>query len=393
MDNYGFPQDFLWGAATAAHQVEGGNVGNDWWTFEHSSSSGCKESSGDACDSWNRWQQDVDLIASLGLNTYRFSLEWSRIEPEEDEWSKAAVQHYRRICTACLERGITPMVTFHHFTTPRWLADRGGWEASDAPERFARFCAKAVAGLGDVIGWACTINEPNIVAMMGYLLAAFPPGISDEPRHKLVSAALCRAHHLAVEALRSGPGDFPIGLSVSMIDYQAQEGGEECRDQTWYPMEDAFLHAATGDDFLGVQTYTRLRIGPKGLLGNEPGVPLTDMGYERWPEALEATIRRAHQVTNGMRIVITEHGIATTDDAVRIQYTSAGLQGIKRCLDDGIDVCGYVHWSLLDNFEWTEGYRPRFGLVEVDRSTFERKSKPSAAWLGSVARSNGKGIT
>jgi beta-glucosidase len=384
----GFPNGFLWGAATAAHQVEGGNVNNDWWVFEHQSGSGCAESSGDACDSWNRWAEDLALVASLGLNTYRFSLEWSRIEPAEGEWSRAALGHYRRILGACVEKGITPMVTFHHFTTPRWLAERGGWEAPDAPERFARFCAHSVAGLGDLLGWACTINEPNVVAMMGYLFGTFPPGVSDEARHHVASEALCRAHRLGVDALRQGPGDFPVGCTVSMIDYQAVDGGEQYVERECYPLEDRYLHATAGDDFVGIQTYTRLRIGPEGLVGNEPGVPVTDMGYERWPEALEATLRRAWNVTRGVPIVVTEHGIATTQDSERIDFAAAGLRGVARCIAEGIDIRGYIHWSLLDNFEWSEGYRPRFGLVEVNRATFARRAKPSAGWLGAVARAN-----
>ena len=170
-----FPDGFLWGAASAAHQIEGGNVNNDWWAFEHAPGTPCTEPSGDACDSWHRWAEDLELLASLGFGAYRFSLEWSRIEPAEDEWSVAGLDHYRRQCAKARELGLVPMVTFHHFTTPTWLARRGGWEATDAPERFARFCDQAVARLGDVIGWACTINEPNIVASMGYLAGVFHP--------------------------------------------------------------------------------------------------------------------------------------------------------------------------------------------------------------------------
>ena len=147
-----FPDGFLWGTATAAHQIEGGNVNNDWWMFEHDPSGPCLESSGDGCDSWHRWPEDLDLVASLGLGAYRFSLEWSRIEPEEGEWSSAALEHYRALCAGCRDRGILPVVTFHHFTTPRWLAARGGWESPDAPARFARFCERTVGRLGDLIG-------------------------------------------------------------------------------------------------------------------------------------------------------------------------------------------------------------------------------------------------
>ena len=231
MSTASFPDGFLWGTASAAHQIEGGNVNNDWWAFEHAPGTMCAEPSGDACDSWHRWPDDLRLLASLGFNAYRFSIEWSRIEPEQDEWSTAALDHYRRQCAAAWDLGIVPMVTFHHFTTPAWLAARGGWEAADAPERFARFCERAVAHLGDVIGWACTINEPNIVAFMGYLVGVFPPGVHDAGRRRTVNEAFCRAHRLAVDALRSGGGDFPVGLTLSMTDYQAVDGGEARRDR------------------------------------------------------------------------------------------------------------------------------------------------------------------
>jgi beta-glucosidase len=383
-----FPDGFLWGAASAAHQIEGGNVNNDWWEFEHAPGTPCTEPSGDACDSWNRWPDDLALLASLGFGAYRFSVEWSRIEPEEGEFSTAALDHYRRQCAAAWERGLVPMVTFHHFTTPKWLSRRGGWEALDGPERFALFCQRAVAHLGDVIGWACTINEPNIVASMGYLAAMFPPGVHDVERRRTVNAAFCRGHRLAVEALRAGPGDFPVGLTLSMTDYQAVEGGEQRRDRIRRSMEDVFLEATAGDDFVGVQCYTRLRVGPSGALPAEDGVALTQMGYEFWPQALEAVIRRAWDVTGGTPLVVTENGIGTDSDTDRIAFVTDALLGVRRCLDAGIDVRGYVYWSLLDNFEWVLGYAPTFGLVAVDRGSFERRPKPSAAWLGAVARAN-----
>jgi beta-glucosidase len=383
-----FPDGFLWGAASAAHQIEGGNVNNDWWRFEHAPGTPCAVSSGDACDSWHRWPEDLDLLRSLGFNAYRFSIEWSRIEPEEDEWSAATLDHYRRQCAACWERGLVPLVTLHHFTTPTWLSSRGGWEAADAPERFARLCEHTVAHLGDLVGRACTINEPNIVALMGYLAGVFPPAVRDAERRRAVNEALCRAHRLAVDALRAGRGDFPVGLTLSMTDYQALDGGAARRDRMRRSMEDVFLEATTGDDFLGVQCYTRMRVGPDGAMPGEDGVPLTQMGYEYWPRALESVIRRAWDMTGGVPVVVTESGIGTATDSERIAFVTEALAGVRACLDDGIDVGGYVYWSLLDNFEWVLGYAPTFGLVAVDRETFERRPKPSASWLGGVARAN-----
>ena len=383
-----FPEGFVWGTATAAHQVEGGNWNNDWWEWEHTPGSGCREPSGDACDQWNRYEEDLDLLAGLGFNAYRFSIEWARIEPEEGEWSRAALDHYRRVCAACRERGLDPIVTFHHFTTPRWVAAEGGWAEERTAERFARYCERAVAHLGDVIGRACTINEPNIVALMGYLAGVFPPGRQDRALRRRVNDVFVSAHRRGVEAIRSGPGNAPVGLTLAMSDYQAVDGGEARVARLNEAMHDGFLAAVEGDDFLGVQTYSRTRVSRDGALGPDEGVATTQMGYEVWPDSLEATVRYAHARAGGVPIMVTENGIGTNDDAQRVDYVTRALEGVGRCLADGIDVRGYVYWSLLDNFEWALGYLPTFGLVAVDRQTFTRTPKPSAAWLGGVARAN-----
>jgi beta-glucosidase len=385
-----FPEGFRWGAATAAHQIEGGCWNNDWWQWEHTPGSGVREPSGDACDSWNRWRDDVDLVADLGLNTYRFSIEWSRIEPEPGGWSTAALDHYRRIGEALQDRGVQPMITFHHFTTPRWVADEGGWAEERTAERFASYCERAAAALAPVMSAACTLNEPNIVAMGGYLTGRFPPGERSVERRRHVNSVFLRAHRLAVEAIRTGAPGVPVGMTLAMTDYQALPGGEAYRDRVRRGMQDIFLEVTEGDDFLGVQTYSRARFGPDGAVRPEPGSPIVEtMGYERWPDALEATLRTAWEFTGGaVPLIVTESGIATEDDEDRIRYVHHTLEGVLRCLDDGIAVRGYLYWSLLDNFEWSLGYRPRFGLVEVDRSSFARSPKPSAHWFGGVAKAN-----
>jgi beta-glucosidase len=384
-----FPEGFTWGVATAAHQIEGGNVNNDWWAWEHDPDSGTVASSGDACDSFHRWREDVDLVGELGLTAYRFSLEWSRIEPAEGEFSLAALEHYRRMCAACHGRGVLPVVTFHHFTTPLWLTGRGGWEAPDAPECFARFVTRAAAHLGDLIGWACTINEPNVVGVMGYFQGQYPPGVKDDFfRFTAVNDAMVRAHRLAVEALRSGPGDYPVGLTISMAEITAEAGGESLRDAAEEVLENTFLRATAGDDFVGVQCYTRMHFGPDGQAPNDPSVPVTQMDDERWPRAVEFCVRRAAAIS-GRPVVVTENGIATADDADRIAFLSEAIESAHRCLAEGIDLRGYFVWSLLDNFEWHLGYGPQFGMVSVAPGTFERRPKPSAYWFGQVARANG----
>jgi beta-glucosidase len=384
-----FPDGFVWGTATAAHQIEGGNWNNDWWAWEHAPGTPCAEPSGDACDSWNRVDEDVALVADLGLGSYRFSVEWSRIEPEEGEWSRAAVDHYRRLCDALRSRGVDPTVTFHHFTTPRWAVARGGWEDPGTADRFAAFCSRLAGELGDGMARACTINEPNVVSTVGWLLGLFPPGSTDADLRRRVDDVLIDAHRKAVDAIRAAAPGVPVGLTLSMTDHQAVDGGEETAAAMNAEMEDVYLDVVDGDDFLGVQAYSRMRLGPRGMLGPEEGVPVLDMGYEYWPRALEACLRRAWTYTGGrVPLLVTENGIGTADDDERIAYVHAALEGVLRALADGVDVRGYTYWSLLDNFEWAFGYRPRFGLVTVDRETFARTPKPSAAWFREVVRAN-----
>jgi beta-glucosidase len=385
-----FPDGFTWGTATAAHQIEGANVNNDWWAFEHTPGSGCAEPSGDCCDSWNRWQEDADLVTGLGFDNYRFSVEWSRIEPAEGEISRAALEHYRRQCLRLLERGVDPIVTFHHFTTPRWLTALGGWESDATIEHFGRFCTVVADALGDVMTRACTINEPNVVATMGWHAGMFPPGKTDVALSRDVAARLAAAHRVSVDAIRAAAPGVPVGLTLSMTDYQLAPGGEEELENIRHHSEDIFLDVTDGDDFVGVQVYTRMLIGPDGWAGYEDGVPILDMGYEFYPASLANCLRRAWDYTGGaVPLLVTENGIGTTDDEQRIDYVRQALAGVLDVIDEGIDVRGYTYWSLLDNFEWALGYKPRFGIVQVDRETFVRTPKPSAAWLSSVAAANG----
>lgn len=387
-----FPEGFRWGVATAAHQIEGGNTNNDWWRWEHQPGSGCAEPSGDACDSYHRWEEDVALVAGLGLHNYRFSVEWSRIEPAPGEWSQASLDYYRRIVDQLRERSVDPWVTFHHFTTPVWLVDRGGWEDPDAPNRFAAFCEKVAGALGNGMARACTLNEPNVVATMGWAIGMFPPGKADPEIAAKVTDHLVDAHRKAVTAIRAAAPGVPVGVHVSMTDYQPADATPEALDrvaQIRATHEDPFLLATDGDDYLGVQTYTRMLIGPSGWTGPAPGVEILPMGYEYWPAALEGCLRRAWEATGGrLPLWVTENGIGTDDDRQRVAFVHQALEGVQRALADGVDVRGYSYWSLLDNFEWAFGYRPKFGLVSVDRTSFRRERKPSAGWLASLAAAN-----
>jgi beta-glucosidase len=214
-----FPEGFVWGVAAAAHQIEGGNSNNDWWAFEHQEGTPCLEPSGDCCDSYHRYDEDIAIIRDLGFSAYRFSIEWSRIEPEDGEFSRAALDYYRRVIAECHEQGVQPVVTFHHFSNPRWVAAMGGWESEAIVERFARYCERTVAHLGDLIPMACTINEPNVVSLIGYRVGAFPPGKQDAKLVPIVNDNLKAAHRRAVEVLKAGRGDFPVGWCVSMEDW------------------------------------------------------------------------------------------------------------------------------------------------------------------------------
>jgi beta-glucosidase len=377
---------FLWGAATSAHQVEGGNEANDWHDWETRPDTNCVEPSGAACDHLQRYPEDIALLAELGLNCYRFSLEWSRIEPEPGRFEERWLAHYRRMLETCHEHCLLPVLTFHHFTNPRWLAAQGAWENPRAAELFARFCARATEALGDLIAVAITINEPNIPALLGYEEGMHPPGKRDREARRRATSVLIDAHRQAVSAIRERRRELPVGMTLAMADWQALPGGERELTEIRELREDMFLGATEGDDFVGVNAYTRHRIGPSGWLPNEEGLELTATGWEFWPEALEATLRRAWEVTGGRTLIATESGLATDDDTRRIAYIDRALAGMRRAQADGVDVRGFIYWSALDNFEWQLGYAPRFGLIEVDRVTQRRTVRPSGRHLAELAQ-------
>ena len=386
-----FPPGFLWGAATSAHQTEGNNTSSDLWAIENQPGSPMAQRSGDACDSLHHWRDDLDVVAGLGLTAYRFSVEWARIEPAAGHVSRAMLAHYRRIITGCLERSITPVVTLHHFTSPLWFDAAGGWTGAQAAELFGRY-VRAVLPILDGVQWACTINEPNMVAIVHAArasgqLAGLPAGLPEPD--PVVTAALARAHQAARHELAVVPG-LATGWTVANQNAQPAGGAAEDADRAadWGRLrEDQFLDVAAGDDFIGVQAYTRTVIGPDGPLPPSAGARRTLTGWEFYPQALEDAVRHTAARLPGVPILVTENGVATGCDLDRVEYTSGALAGLRRAMADGIDVRGYLHWSLLDNYEWGS-YEPTFGLVAVDRGTFARTVKPSGSWLGEVAQAN-----
>lgn len=403
-----FPDKFLWGCATAGHQVEGNNTSSDLWLIEHLPGSIFKEPSGDACDHYHLYPQDIIMLADLGFNSYRFSLEWARIEPEEGFFSNAELEHYRRMLATCREHHLTTLLTYSHFSTPRWFAYKGGWQNPGAPDLYARFCEKATRHLGDLVGYASTFNEPDIPQLLNWINLPRMSSIADGFRTSLAKVrqqvnapefasfflgdgkrirdGLLASHQKGKAAMKSVRSDMPVGFNLAMSDDQAGPGDNrlaEKRADIYGP----WLEVAKQNDYLGVQTYSRSVVGKDKDLPVPQGAETTQVGWEFYPECVEHVVRYASKAT-GVPIMVTENGVATTDDSRRVEYVQRALAGLKHAIDDGVDVRGYVLWSLLDNFEWMSGFEPKFGIVAVDRATQRRTIKPSAAMLGNIARAN-----
>lgn len=424
------PENFLIGAATAAHQVEGNNIHSDLWAMEHMKHTSFIEPSLDAVDHYNRYEKDIKLMADAGLNAYRFSIEWARIEPEEGHFDSEAVDHYKAVIACCKKYGIEPFVTLHHFSSPKWLISKGGWEASTTPEDFAHYVRFIIGELGSELHYICTINEANMgiqVAaiaerykrqMMAQMQAAQSGGNSADGsvqvginlqkmmegqkaaaaeslevfgvekvenftsmRTREGDLLILKAHELAKKEIKALYPDIKVGLTLSLHDIQPQEDGMERAKKEW---DEEFMHYLPyikDDDFLGVQNYTRSLIGADGQLPNPDGAELTQMNYEFYPEALEHVLRKVAKDFHG-DLYVTENGIATADDTRRVAFIDTALKGIVSCINDGLPVKSYFHWSLLDNFEWQKGYSMTFGLIAVDRSTQTRHPKESLSFLG-----------
>lgn len=397
---------FLWGTAGAAYQIEGGNDASDLWVVEHIKPTIFAQPSGDACDAYHHVDEDIALVASLGFNAHRFSIEWSRIEPERGQISRAGLAYYRRVLEACRTHRLAAAVTFNHFTVPRWVAASGGYADPANVAAFAAHCRRVTEEMGDLIHLAATFNEPNLstIVRWGGLLDKAGPIIA--MMQKAAGAAtgspnwaspmlageaqfdgIIAAHTAAIDAIRAGGGTFPVGLTLAVTADHAAGNDDSGLKRKQAEMLDRWL-AAPGD-FIGVQTYTGSAVNATADVPPPPGTELTQMGYAFTPDAIEHSVRLVAGRTK-KAIYVTENGVATEDDARRIAYIKGAIAGVQRCRADGIDLRGYFHWSLLDNWEWMSGYRPKFGLVSVDPQTFRRTPKPSARVLGSIARRDGR---
>ena len=422
-----FLPDFLLGAATAAHQVEGNNTNSDCWAMEQMEHTSYAEPSLDAVDHYHRYREDIRLMADAGLNAYRFSVEWARIEPAEGRFDEAEAAHYLDVIHCCKEHGLEPIVTLHHFSSPKWLIKKGGWEAESTIDDFARYTRYIIGKLGNELHYICTINEANMGIQVAAIARRYMQqmqaqaakaqtsdgtvqvGINLEKMMAGQKAAaeenlkvfgvekvenftsmrtpegdniVCRAHEAARTVIKEFCPDIKIGLSLSLHDIQPVTGGEEKALSEWGDEFTHYLPYIQNDDFLGVQNYTRSLMGPDGSLPAPDGAELTQMNYEFYPEALEHVIRKVAEDFKG-DLIVTENDIATADDKRRIAFIEQALSGVQNCIRDGLPVKGYFHWSLLDNFEWQKGYSMTFGLIAVDRTTQTRKPKASLAYLGS----------
>ena len=411
-----FPKGFRWGVATAAHQIEGNNTNSDFWFLENIKPTVFVDRSGDACDSYHRYEEDIALLAQLGFDTFRFSIEWARIEPTRGEFSRAELDHYKRVIACCRDHGVAPAVTFLHSTAPLWFAMAGGWLNPDAPGLFARYCSTAAKALAGDMAFAFTLNEPQVDkvfrAIPGSDAYFRRQDVLAKKMHEAAAKALnverfitnaypdadgmtpqlVAGHEQGYAAIKAARGDLPVGVTLSVTDFQSGGEGspfEAVRRSAYGVWLDSIVRAG---DFTGVQNYRLVRIPGTGQpFPPLPTMPFTEPGDRRAdlqrPEALRNTVEYVHAQTK-KPVLVTENGLETENDERRIWYIDAALAGLQECVAKGVPVLGYIHWSLLDNFEWTQGYKPKFGLVAVDRTTFKRTPKPSAAHLGNIAKNN-----
>ena len=420
-------EQFLVGAATAAHQVEGNNTHSDFWVMENLKHSDYAEPSGMAVDHYNRYKEDIQLLADAGLNAYRFSIEWARIEPEEGRFDEHEIAHYRDMLHCCRERGVTPVVTLHHFSSPAWLIRNGGWKKEYVVGAFAKYARYVAMHLGRELEYVCTINEANMgfqlqkvmadmrnssrkegdvqvgvqLDMKKILLSMIEQGIAFRcsplkvnaflrPRSEEQEKIVMRAHQAAKQALKSANREVKVGLTLSLFDYQPTADGGGNAAQLWHEDFGMYLPYIKDDDFLGVQNYSRKIVDKNGARQPAPGAKLTQMGYEDYPASIGNVLRNVAKEFPG-ELIVTENGISTSDDARRCEFIREAFASVQAARADGVPVRGYLYWSLLDNFEWQAGYSKTFGLIAVDRSTQTRYPKESLRVLGEIAKETGKG--
>ena len=407
-----FPKGFLWGAAVSAHQVEGGNR-NDWSEWEKENARRlAKEArlkwtpwqqekfpemfdpqnyiSGRACDHYNRYEEDLDIAKSLGFNAFRISIEWSRIEPEEGKFNERGIEHYRKVIEAIRAREMEPFVTLWHFTNPVWLAELGGVESKNFPFYFSRYVKFIAQNLRSEVRFWLTLNEPTSVIANSYLKGIWPPQKRNLFSALRVYKILAQAHNQAYQEIKNLKEDFQVGLA-NILQFIEPHNKESFLDRltakisNYYTNEKFYSLTLKNHDFLAVQYYFHNKVKFPGKIENENS-EISDLGWEIYPEGIYHILKDLKKYN--LPIYITENGLADAEDKKRANFIKDHLGWVHKAIQEGADVRGYFHWSLLDNFEWDKGFWPRFGLVEMNYKTMERKIRPSAWEYAKVCKSD-----
>lgn len=406
------PKDFYFGASTSSHQVEGNN-NNDWseWEKLHCQELAYKAGptknygngkyslpdwakiapeatnptnylSGSAVDHYHHWQEDIDLASSLGMNALRYSIEWSRVQPNSTTFDNTVIDHYRQVSEYCLEKGIKPFITLHHFTNPKWIAKNGGWETPETVLSFNRFVAKIADSLvsGEGINYL-VFNEPNVYAGLGWILGQWPPNKHNPVAYAKVKKNLIEAHKNSYDILKSKDDSSLVSSAVNYIHFDQSENTTNPLNQalSWVGKKqfNEWFNVKTLDqqDFISLNHYMHCVVNG-GFYKNATDEPRSDLGWYLNPNSLLEVLKEVKKYNKP--IIISENGLADSQDRYRAWFIANSLRSISNARKEGIDVRGYLHWSLLDNFEWAQGYWPKFGLIEVDRQTMERHPRPSA---------------
>ncbi len=414
-----FPAGFLWGTATSSHQVEGNNVNNDWWEWEQQPGH-IKDGSvsGPACDWWNRAEEDLALAAEMGQNAHRLSVEWSRIEPEEGRWDAQALARYRRMLEFMHQVGLKPLVTLHHFTNPRWLVEKGGWESPEVVRRFERYVIRVVDALGDLCDFWCTINEPNVYAYQSFGAGVWPPQKRNIRLVFRVLRNLAEAHAAAYHAIHRLQPEAEVGLAYNARIFDPANPSSPPDKLVSrlldYLYNRAFLKAVTegrvpfplgrGErvdsladtmDFTGFNYYVRDRVAfditrPGEFFARRFATPGAEKGPEDWGEFYPAGLYRLAMDFSryGKPIYVTENGCPDNTDEKRPRYIVQHLTALWKAIQEGAPVRGYFFWTLVDNFEWAEGWSRRFGLVALDPQTQRRTMRRSGELYARICKAN-----
>lgn len=391
---YSFPKHFIWGTAMSAYQTEGNNTNTDWWQWEQKIKPGptsATEPSGIACDSYNRYESDFDLCVQLHNSAVRISIEWARIEPEQGKFDESEINHYRKVLIAAKGRGLKTFVTLHHFSNPIWFADLGAWLNPKAPKIFANYVKKCASEFNELIDFYMPINEPQVVAMMGYTIGAWPPHISNYAKSLFVQLNFVRAHIAAYNIIKKY-GDRPVGIVQNIVWFYPAEDSSNKIDKTATKVlnflnNDFIIRPLKNKtDFIGLNYYftTRIRDGKRANLDDVQ----SDMGWWIHPESLVKVLLALKKYKKP--IYITENGVADALDKIRKAFIRDMLISCHSAIQKGVDLKGYFYWSLIDNYEWQKGYWPRFGLVEIDReNNLQRKPRSSFYYYSDIC-ANGK---